>query len=142
LTDQYVIKIDEPTLKRLETKYGNMIGDMDTRLANYQWDGGEPNSTLTLSDPFPMRLGGADFTQAEGLANALDKVRQNLVNRFDTVYENGSDLYWGLQFLLADSNATENLATMTAQQFDGYIPTDSTQGSSGDGPTQTNPGTS
>lgn len=137
MADDYVIKIDEPTLKRLVTKYGNMIGDMDTRLANYQWDRGEPKSTLILSDPFALHLGGADFTQAGNLANALDVVRKNLVNRFDTVYSNAADLYWGLQFLLADSNATEHLASMTAQQFDQYLPADAQGASNGDGPTDT-----
>ncbi|MGF7239062.1 MAG: hypothetical protein ACQSGP_29525 [Frankia sp.] len=137
---EFTIKIDEPTLKRLKTEYGSLISDMDTRLANYQWDSGEPKSTLILGEPFPMHLGGADFTEAVGLANALDVVRKNLTGRFDTVYTNASDLYWGLQFLLADSDAVENLAKMTAQQFDQFIPTDTTQGASSNGPTATNSG--
>lgn len=135
----FTIKIDEATLRRLKTEYGALIEDMDTRLANYQWDGGEPNSTLVLGEPFPLRLGGAEFTAAVGLVKALDVVRKNLTGRFDTVYTNASNLYWGLQFLLEDSDAVEHLTDMTAQQFDQFIPTDSTQGS-GDGPLETDSG--
>jgi hypothetical protein len=134
LGTEFTIKIDEPTLQRLRTEYGDLLEDMDTRLADYQWDSGETYSDLTLGDQFPLSLGGAEFAQAVKLAKELDKVRKNLTGRFDTVYSNASNLYWGLQSLLEDTDAVEHLNQMTAEEFSEFIPTETTQGP-GDGPT-------
>ena len=119
-----MIKIDQPTLERLKTQYTNLLADMDKRLASYQWNTVAPTSKLQLSDPLRLRLGGADFTEAVGLANALEGVRKNLTERFDTTYTNTSNLRWGLQYLLEDSEAVEGLNKMTATDFDSFIPTD------------------
>jgi hypothetical protein len=121
-----MIHIDQPTLNRLKTQYVDLLTDLDTRLASYQWDSGDPASTVRLGDPFKLRLGGAEFTEAVGLASALDVVRKNLTGRFDTVYTNASNLRWGLQYLLEDSDAVEHLNTMTSADFESFIPTENT----------------
>ncbi|WP_261556597.1 hypothetical protein [Frankia tisae] len=124
------IVIDESTLTKLRDKYVGLLDEIDTRLVNYKW-GDNPDSQLTLGDAFPLRLGGGQFAEAVSLASDLDHVRQRLTGRIDSTYTNATNLRWGLQYLLEDSDAVEHLNTMTGEEFESFIPTSSA--SPGDG---------
>ncbi len=125
------IVIDEATLTSLRDKYAGLLDEIDTRLVNYKW-GDNPDSQLTLGDAFPLRLGGDSFTEAVGLAKDLDSVRQKLTGRIDATYTNATNLRWGLQYLLEDTDAVEHLTTMTGEEFESFIPTStSTPGDGG-----------
>ncbi|SNQ46307.1 conserved hypothetical protein [Frankia canadensis] len=124
------IVIDEATLTRLKTEYATLLDDIDTRMSTYKW-GNSPGSRLNLDEQFPLRLGGADFAAAVSLAKDLEKIRQNLTGRIGDTYTNASNLRWGLEYLLADTNHIEPLNKMTAEEFESYIPTSTTTPGSG-----------
>ncbi len=127
------IVIDEPTLTRLKNKYQALLDDIDLRMTNYTW-GTNPDSQISLGDAFPLRLGGAGFTEAVNLAKDLEKVRTNLTGRIDTTYTNATNLRWGLQYLLDDSSAVEHLNTLTAAEFESFIPTSTSSATGGNNP--------
>ncbi|MCK9904847.1 hypothetical protein CC117_27360 [Parafrankia colletiae] len=116
------IKISGKTLETLRQQYGDQSAAIETRLAVYPWAPGNVRATVALAEPLPLRLGGAGFTAGVGLAKAIELVRKNIGERLDTVWTNSDDLNWGLQFLLENSKAVEGFNTMTAAEFESYIP--------------------
>ncbi|CAO5147337.1 conserved hypothetical protein [Frankia sp. AiPs1] len=126
------IVIDEPTLIGLRNKYQGLLDDIDTRMTDYQW-GTNPDSRLSLGDEFTLRLGGADFVEAVGLAKDLGKIREKLAGRVDSTYSDATNLRWGLEYLLQDTDAVEHLTTMSAQEFQSFIPVSTTSATEGSG---------
>lgn len=117
--DTFTIAINAENLTRLQGEYGDLIKAIESRLGAFQWDA---KSNMYLSGPFPLWVGGAGFTQAQALAAKLEQVRADLVQRLTSTKENSSNLYVGLQRLLADTTAVEELNTMTAEDFNSFIP--------------------
>lgn len=117
--DTFTIAINAENLTRLKGEYGDLIKAIEARLGAFQWD---DNSNMYLSGPFPLWVGGAGFTQAQALSAKLEKIRADLVQRLTSTKENASNLYVGLQRLLADTSAVEDLNSMTAEEFNSFIP--------------------
>jgi hypothetical protein len=122
--DQYVIQIDHATLERLLGEYTALVDELDRRRGFYQWGSGGKDVILSLKQPFLLNLGGGDFVEAGRLGTALDTLRQGLVKRLDHVHGHSTAIRWGLQYLLDDSQATEDghLKTMKAGEFSSYFP--------------------
>ncbi|KPM56537.1 hypothetical protein CcI49_00920 [Frankia sp. CcI49] len=125
--EELTIRMDETALRDRMKEYIGLLDDIDRRSSTFQW-GPDAVSTLALGAPFPLRLGGSGFTEAVGLAQNFERVRQNLVERVNTVYTNTSNLRWGLEYLLADSDAVEsaNASTLTGTLFDSFMPSQTT----------------
>ncbi|CUU56044.1 hypothetical protein Ga0074812_106299 [Parafrankia irregularis] len=124
--DEFTIVVDEATLKRLKGEYQALLTDIDLRMNYYKWT---PQSTtaVSLGTAFPLRLGGSGFTEAVGLAQGVELVRQNLVERVNNLYTHATNLRWGLEYLLEEAERTEgeNVTTMTAGEFSSYMPGES-----------------
>jgi hypothetical protein len=114
------IEIDETTLKAFQGEYNGYTDDIKkAATTNYTWG----NSSINMSAQFTLPLGGSNFKAASGLKDAIEGVRQNLFGRMQASYTDTYDIYAGVTSLLADTDAVENLNTMTGQEFDSYIPT-------------------
>ncbi|OAA29204.1 hypothetical protein UG55_100315 [Frankia sp. EI5c] len=120
MVERWTIEVTEQTLQSLRKEYEGLLAEIGDRLATHAWSSGAP--ALSLRRPFPLWLGGAQFTEAVELASALGDLREQIVGRVSSTYSNTSSLYWGLEFLLTDSEAVEELSTLTAAEFEAFIP--------------------
>ncbi|EFC80118.1 hypothetical protein [Parafrankia sp. EUN1f] len=130
--DEFTIVVDEATLKRLKGEYQTLLNDIDLRMNYFKWTP-ESTTTVSLGTAFPLRLGGSGFTEAVGLAQGVELVRQNLVERVNNLYTHATNLRWGLEYLLEEAERTEgeNVTTMTAGEFSSYMPGDTSSTGAG-----------
>ena len=117
------IIINEQNLNTLEAKYESTVAAIDKVNAKvYKW-GTTPESQVNLSAPLPLRVGGGHFDQGLALSAAVEKVRGALVERLTGARRDTQALQYAVKWLLADSHATEHLATLSGADFEHFIPT-------------------
>jgi hypothetical protein len=117
-SDVKTIKVDKESLTRLQTEYTDLAADIEKRLNMYHWAEG---SDISLAGPFKIRLGGNNFVAGQDLAKHLERIRTNLVERFTLTYQDSEGLSVGLKALLADTDAVEELNSMTSEQFGTFV---------------------
>jgi len=116
----FTIQIDGDNLTRLKGEYANLIASIEKRLGQFTWS---PTASAYISGPFPLYLGGSGFEAGNLLSQNIETARGKLVTRLGTTYTNAYQLRWGLEFILEDSKALEELNGMSADEFAAFIPT-------------------
>lgn len=119
------IVINESYLHTLQTTYAGQVDDIDSMYGKVYAYGALPESHVDITKPFTLRLGGANFTEAQDLVGRIDAVRSGLAARFKSGRGELYTLEYGIKFLLADSDATEQLSTLSSEQFEYFMPTSS-----------------
>ncbi|SCL29340.1 hypothetical protein GA0074692_2708 [Micromonospora pallida] len=116
------IVINESYLRKLHGTYTKQVDEIDLMYGkNYPY-GSLPDSTVDITKQFKLRLGGKGFTEAEDLTGAIDVVRAGLANRLKGARTELNNLEHGIKFLLADSDAVEQTSTLSAEQFEYFMP--------------------
>ncbi|MGW1062322.1 hypothetical protein [Micromonospora rubida] len=116
------IVINEEYLRTLQTAYATQVDSIDAVYGKVYAYGNLPGSNVDMTKPLPMRLGGAAFTEAVEAVAALDGVRSGLAGRFASARGELHALEYGVKFLLADSDAVEQLTTLSSEQFEYFMP--------------------
>ncbi|WP_432842794.1 hypothetical protein [Dactylosporangium sp. CA-092794] len=116
------IIINEAYLQGLQTKYTNQVNDIDGMYGKVFAYGSLPGAHMDIKQPFTIRLGGANFVEAQDDVNILDQTRSGLAERLKSARGELYTLEYGIKFLLADSEATEQLSTLSAEQFEYFMP--------------------
>lgn len=116
------IVVNEEYLRRLQTEYAAYVDDIDKFHGKIFSHGSLPESKMDITQPFTLRLGGKGFAEAADMGAALDRVRTGLAERIRGARDELDAMEHGIKFLLADSNATEQMGTLTAEQFDYFMP--------------------
>lgn len=117
------IVINETYLQHLQTTYTDQVDDIDRLYGKVYPYGALPESSVDITKPFTMKLGGANFNEAIDLVTAIDGVRSGVAGRFKSGRGEIYTLEFGIKFLLADADATEQLNTLSAEQFEYFMPT-------------------
>jgi hypothetical protein len=116
------IIINEAYLEGLQRKYGADVDEIESFYGKVYPYGGLPGTNVDITKPFLLRLGGATFTEAQDVVGVLDATRSGVATRFNSTRGELYTLENGIKFLLADSEATENLSTLSADQFEYFMP--------------------
>lgn len=116
------IVINQDYLRGLQTKYTDQVDRIDLMYGKVYAFGTLPGSHVDFTKPFKLSLGGANFVEAQDMAGALDGTRSGLAGRFKSARGEIYTLEYGIKFLLADSDATEQLSTLSAEQFEYFMP--------------------
>jgi hypothetical protein len=116
------IVITEAYLRRLQKEYAAGVDAIDKFLGKIHPHGKLPGSTVDITQPFQLRLGGKDFTEGVELTRVIDVTRAGLAERFKKARAELFSLEHAIKFLLNDSTATEQMGTLTAQQFEYFVP--------------------
>ncbi|MEU5941629.1 hypothetical protein ABZ807_21135 [Micromonospora sp. NPDC047548] len=116
------IVINESYLRKLQATYADQVDEIDLMYGKVYPYGALPESKVDFTKPFKLHLGAKGFTEAEDLASAIDATRSGLATRFKSARGEISMLEYGIKFLLADSEATEQLNTLSAEQFEYFMP--------------------
>jgi len=116
------IVINQDYLQKLQTKYTGQVDDIDKMYGKVYAYGTLPGTHVDFTRPFTLSLGGANFTEAQDMAGALDGTRSGLAGRFKSARGEIYTLEYGIKFLLADSDATEQLSTLSSEQFEYFMP--------------------
>jgi len=117
------IVINESYLQAQETQYAGQVDDIDKLSGKVFPYGNLTASHVDFTKPFGVALGGANFTEAQDMLTAVDGVRSGLADRFKSGRGELYTLEYGIKFLLADSNAVEDLSTLNSEQFEYFMPT-------------------
>jgi hypothetical protein len=115
---EFTIKIDEATLKRLQTEYTDLAAEFKKRADYYPW---ASTGSASIEYPFNLKLGGPAATEPQNLIRAINTIRTNLAERFQLTYGDSDALAGGIKALLADTDAVEDLNGMTADEFGSYV---------------------
>lgn len=116
------IVINEDFLHQLQVKYTAHVDDIDQLYGKVYPYGTLPDSHVDFTKPFVLLLGGANFEEATDVTEPLEAVRSDLAERFSGARGQLYTLEWGIKFLLDDSEATEQLSTLSAEQFEHFMP--------------------
>ncbi|GAB2922088.1 hypothetical protein GCM10027280_06640 [Micromonospora polyrhachis] len=116
------IVINESYLRKLQAIYTDLVDDIDRIYGKIYPYGHLPESRVDFTKPFTLRLGGAGFSEAVELVERIDTTRSGLAARFKSGRGELSTLEHGIRFLLADSEATEQVSTLSAEQFEHFMP--------------------
>ncbi|NBE80120.1 hypothetical protein [Micromonospora rubida] len=116
------IVINEEYLKKLQKTYSDQVDSIDELYGKVFKYGNLPESNVDLTKPFVMRLGGANFSEAVDVVASIDGVRSGVAGRIKSARGEIYTLEHGVKFLLADSEATEQLSTLSAEQFEYFMP--------------------
>lgn len=116
------IVINQDYLQTLQTKYAGQVDDIDKFYGKVYPYGSLPDSHVDITQPFKLNLGGANFVEAQDMAGVLDGTRSGVATRFKNARGEIYNLEYGIKFLLADSDATEQLSTLSADQFEYFMP--------------------
>jgi len=117
------IVINENYLRKLQGVYTKQIDEIDLMYGKDYPYGSLPDSTVDFTKPFKLHLGGKGFTEAEALTERIEAVRAGLAARFKGARGEINILEHGIKFLLADSDAVEDASTLSAEQFEYFMPT-------------------
>jgi hypothetical protein len=117
------IVINQTYLQSLQKKYTDEVDDIDGMYGKVYAYGSLPGSHVDVTKPFKVNLGGANFSEATDMTGALDATRSGLAGRFKSARGQLYTMEYGIKFLLADSDATEQLGTLTADQWNYFMPT-------------------
>jgi hypothetical protein len=117
------IVINESYLQAQETQYAGQVDDIDKLTGKVFAYGNLPGSHVDFTKAFGFTLGGANFTEAQDVLTAADGVRSGLADRFKSARGDLYTLEYGIKFLLADSNAVEDMSTLDSEQFEYFMPT-------------------
>ncbi|MER5337465.1 hypothetical protein ACIBTZ_32350 [Micromonospora sp. NPDC049460] len=116
------IVINESYLRKLHGIYTKQVDEIDLMYGKVYPYGSLPDSTVDITKPLKLRLGGKGFTEAEDLTGAIDVVRGGMAARFKGARSEINNLELGIKFLLADSDAIEQASTLSAEQFEYFMP--------------------
>ena len=116
------IVINEEFLRTRQKRYAEHVDTFDRLLGKVYVYGALPASHVDIKKPFILKLGGANFTEAQDVAGVVDGTRSGVVDRMTKSRGEIYVLEHGIKFLLADSTATEQLNTLDAQQFEYFMP--------------------
>lgn len=116
------IVINQTYLQGLQTRYASLVDDIDRLYGKVYPYGALPGSHVDITKPFIFKLGGANFTEAQDVAGVVDATRAGVVARFKAARAEIYTLEYGIKFLLADSDAVEQLSTLSAEQFEYFMP--------------------
>ncbi|GAB3156674.1 hypothetical protein GCM10027290_54900 [Micromonospora sonneratiae] len=116
------IVINESYLRKLQATYAELVDDIDRIYGKIYPYGALPESKVDFTKPFTLHLGGAGFSEAVALVERIDSTRAGLAERFKSARGELNTLEFGIKFLLADSEATEELGTLSAEQFEYFMP--------------------
>lgn len=119
------IVINEAYLHTLQTTYAGQVDDIDGMYGKVYAFGSLPESHVDMTQPLTLRLGGSGFTEAQELGKRIDGVRSGVAARFKSGRGELYTLEYGIKFLLADSDATEQLSTLSSEQWEYFMPTSS-----------------
>ncbi|MEH1016723.1 hypothetical protein V6U90_26940 [Micromonospora sp. CPCC 206060] len=117
------IVINESYLRKLQGTYAEQVDEIDLMYGKDYPYGSLPDSTVDFTKPFKLRLGGKGFTEVEALTERIETVRVGLATRFKSARGEINTLEHGIKFLLADSDAVEQASTLSAEQFEYFMPT-------------------
>lgn len=112
------IVIDEQVLQRLDGKYTNLHDDVERARRSYQFG----NRRGDLSQPLKVPAGNAGWAPADGMQSSVDGLRQGLTERFTSLAGGLFRLEWGVRFTLQHTDGTEQLNSMTAQEWSSHVP--------------------
>ena len=116
------IIVSEEFLRNLQREYAGYVEILDKTVGKVVAYGVEDGSRVDITQPIPVRLGGKGFDEAVTINGKIEVIRQGLVDRCKKTRTELHHLDYGLQFLLADSDAVEDISTLTSQQFEYFIP--------------------
>jgi len=116
------IVINEIYLQQLQKKYADDVDGIDGMYGKVYSYGTLPASDVDITKPFKVNLGGANFSEATDMTGALESTRSGLTARFKSARDQLKTLEYGIKFLLADSDATEQLGTLSADQWNYFMP--------------------
>jgi hypothetical protein len=116
------IIISEEFLRGLQKEYTGHVDLIDKIIGKVVAYGTQPDSRFDVTQPIPLRLGGKGFDEAIAVNAKIELIRQGLVDRFKTTRTEIHHLDYGIRFLLADSDAVEQVTTLTSQQFEYFMP--------------------
>jgi hypothetical protein len=116
------IVINESYLRKLQAVYADLVDDIDRIYGKVYPYGALPEAKVDFTKPFTLRLGGAGFSEAVELVERIDTTRSGLAARFKSEQGELNTLEFGIKFLLADSEATEELTTLSAEEFEYFMP--------------------
>lgn len=71
-----------------------------------------------------VRAGAPGYATGDELNAQVGFVRGGLFERVDAAYQHFRALHWGLKNLLDDTDGTEQLNSISAQEFMDYLPPD------------------
>ena len=117
------IVINQDYLQKQETQYAGQVDDIDRLYGKVYPYGSLPASSVDFTKPFGFTIGGANFAEAQDMLGVVDTTRSGLADRFKSARGDIYTLEYGIKFLLADSNAVEDLNTLNSEQFEYFMPT-------------------
>jgi hypothetical protein len=115
------IVINQASLQQLQKTYAGYVDGIDANMGKYVQYGTLSLSNVDITMPLKMNLGGAGFDEVADMSGQLEKVRAGLVGRFTSAKNQLRTMEYGIQFLLADSDSTEHLATLTAEDWNYWM---------------------
>ena len=116
------IVINQSFLQGLQTRYTSLVDEIDSLYGKVYPYGALPGSHVDVTKPFVLKLGGANFTEAQDAAAVVDATRSGTTARLKSARGEIYTLEYGIKFLLADADATEQLSTLSAEQFEYFMP--------------------
>jgi hypothetical protein len=116
------VVINQDYLRQLQTEYTGDVDEIDQFNGKVYKHGTLPDTNVDITRPFVMRMGGAGFAEAIDMVGMIDGTRSGVAARFKSARGEIYTLEYGIKFLLADSDAVEQLSTLTAQQFEYFMP--------------------
>ncbi|WP_320065629.1 hypothetical protein [Micromonospora sp. RTGN7] len=116
------IIINQAYLTQLQGVYTGQVDEIDKVYGKVVQYGNLPDSTVDMTKPFVLRLGGAKFAEAVDMVGRLDTTRSGLAARFSSARAQLYALEYGIKFLLAEADTAEELNALSSTDFEGFIP--------------------
>ncbi|MGC4807650.1 hypothetical protein [Micromonospora sp. DT233] len=116
------IVIREDFLKNLQVTYAGQVDSIDKVYGKFYKYGNLVESEVDMTKPFKVRLGGANFSEAVEAVTSLNTVQAGLAARFKSARDEIYILENGVLFLISDAEAVEELNTLSAEQFEYFMP--------------------
>jgi hypothetical protein len=115
------IVINEAYLQQLQLTYAFNVAELDALDGKVFKYGTLPDANVDYTKPFRLSVGGANFSEAIDMTGTLETTRSGLGARLKSAHDHLRTMQYGIQFLLADSTATEQLSTLTADQWNYFM---------------------
>jgi hypothetical protein len=116
------IVINEEYLKKLQREYAELVDQLEKLDRKVYRYGNLPESNVDITQQFKLRFGGAKFSEGLEAATRINEIREGLVQRLKRVRAELYTLEHGVKFLLNDSDAVEQLTTLSSEQFEYFMP--------------------
>jgi len=115
------ITIGRPQIQTLVTEYEGLRNDANIHTGPFKSDV-DPVLTIDLSAPPVVLTGPSWYPSGQLLKKQTKVVYTEVHTRAKAVTKQATDLQYGLQFILDDSERTESLNDMSAEQFEAHVP--------------------